>query len=64
MKKGQLVKWSNSWLGGCIECGNLNLYIDQIGIVIDYSNETPRCWKVAWNNGEVRDVHIDYLEVI
>ena len=64
MRSGQLVKWSAQWLSGCITCGNLDQYKDQVGIVIEYSTENEACWRVAWSTGEISDVHYDFLVVI
>ena len=62
MKIGDLVRWSLSWIAGCVD-GNIKDYRNQLGVVMGIS-ETINCYKVAWNDGKTSDVHRDYLEAL
>ncbi len=63
MDIGDLVKWSLSWLASCSD-KNIDDYRNQLGFVIGISEETVNCYKVAWSDGQINDVHRDYLEAL
>jgi hypothetical protein len=63
MKAGDLVIWSSLWLGGCSP-KTRETYEKQVGLIIKYSSDIPKCWIVVWNGGEIDEVHEDYLEVM
>ena len=62
MKIGDLVEWSASWLAGCSR-SNIEDYRKQLGVVMEKS-ETVNCFKITWSDGQISDVHRDYLEVL
>ena len=62
MKTGDLVKWSLSWIASCSE-SSMEVYRNQLGVVMGIS-ETINCFKVSWSDGQISDVHYDYLEAL
>ena len=62
MNKGDLVKWSLSWIASCLREEGKG-YRQQIGVVMS-EGDIVSCYKVGWSNGMISDVHRDYLEVI
>jgi hypothetical protein len=63
MKAGDLVIWSSLWIRGC-SAKTRETYEKQVGLIIKYSSDIPKCWIVVWNGGEIDEVHEDYLEVM
>ena len=62
MKIGDLVKWSLAWIASCSD-KTIEGYRNQLGVVMGIS-ETIHCYKVAWSDGQISDVHRDYLEAL
>ena len=62
MKRGDLVKWSWSWIASCDQV-KAKVYRNQLGVVMGIS-ETINCFKVSWSDGQISDVHYDYLEAL
>jgi len=63
MKKGDLVKWSLSWV--------VMRRDEAIWDDVDYRNQIGVLerkwdlgWYVTWSNGETKRVHRDYLEAL
>jgi len=60
MKKGDLVKWTLSWI---VMRRDEALWDDvdyrkQVGVLL---REWDLGWYVSWSNGETKRVHKDYL---
>ncbi len=63
MKTGDLVKWSLNWIANSRD-EEREMYRQDIGIVCGKSEDLNRCFWIAWSNGRVDEVHVDYLEII
>ena len=62
MKAGDLVTWTEQWLGTCMSTERADYEI-QVGIIL-WEGKYPKCWHVVWSDEDRVDVHDDYLEVI
>jgi len=57
MKKGDLVRWSTTWLSE--KNWRTEEYKKQIGILI---RPWARGWIVYWSDGVIRQTYYDFLE--
>lgn len=65
IEEGALVTWSHIWLAGC-GVDDRGIYMDKIGVVICPSPDPTlhKCWTVLWSDGEVDEVHTEYLRLL